>query len=126
MNMLAAIILEVVRGDKFEAFDLLIYLIDELLPPKYYSENMTGVTVDMAVLKELLRYKMPALGRHFDSLVGEDEPPLINAFTIQWLVTLFANSLPKYQVLRVWDLIFLFGNEIMLRMILAIWHHYSW
>lgn len=125
MNILAAIILEVVEGDKFEAFDLLIYLIEELLPSKYYSEHMTGVTVDLAVLKELLRYKMPKLAQHFDSLGSDDEPPLINVFTIQWLVTLFANSLPKYQVLRLWDLIFLYGNEIIIRAILALWHHLS-
>ena len=49
------------------------------------------------------------------------EPPLTNVFTMQWFLTLFTNCLPKDTVLRVWDLIFLEGNEILLRTALAIW-----
>lgn len=49
------------------------------------------------------------------------EPPLTNVFTMQWFLTLFTNCLPKDTVLRVWDLIFLEGNEVLLRTALAIW-----
>ncbi|GBO28925.1 TBC1 domain family member 30 [Araneus ventricosus] len=40
---------------------------------------------------------------------------------MQWFLTLFTNCLPKDTVLRVWDLIFLEGNEVLLRTALAIW-----
>ena len=49
------------------------------------------------------------------------EPPLTNVFTMQWFLTLFATCLPKASVLRVWDLIFVEGNEVLLRTALAIW-----
>jgi len=49
------------------------------------------------------------------------EPPLTNVFTMQWFLTLFSNCLPQATVLRVWDLIFLEGNEVLLRTALAIW-----
>lgn len=51
------------------------------------------------------------------------EPPLTNVFTMQWFLTLFCNCLPQPTVLRVWDLIFLEGNQILLRTALAIWDH---
>jgi hypothetical protein len=40
---------------------------------------------------------------------------------MQWFLTLFATCLPKAAVLRVWDLILLEGNDILLRTALAIW-----
>ena len=49
------------------------------------------------------------------------EPPLTNVFTMQWFLTLFSTCLPKDTVLRVWDLILLEGNEVLLRTALAIW-----
>ena len=49
------------------------------------------------------------------------EPPLTNVFTMQWFLTLFSTCLPKDLVLRVWDLILLEGNEVLLRTALAIW-----
>lgn len=49
------------------------------------------------------------------------EPPLTNVFTMQWFLTLFSTCLPRDTVLRVWDLILLEGNEVLLRTALAIW-----
>lgn len=40
---------------------------------------------------------------------------------MQWFLTLFSNCLPQQTVLRVWDLVFLYGNEVLLRTALAIW-----
>jgi len=40
---------------------------------------------------------------------------------MQWFLTLFSTCLPKDTVLRVWDLILLEGNEVLLRTALAIW-----
>ena len=53
------------------------------------------------------------------------EPPLTNVFTMQWYLTLFTNCLPPPVVLRVWDLIFLQGNEVLIRTALAIWAKHS-
>ncbi|RWS21657.1 TBC1 domain family member 30-like protein, partial [Leptotrombidium deliense] len=129
-NMLAAIILEVMHWDVEHSLKVMIYLIEGVLPKGYFANNLRGLSVDMAVFRELLRLRLPQLSRHLDKLQHDAqdsstgasyEPPLINVFTMQWFLTLFSNCIPKSSVLRIWDLIFLEGNEILLRTALAIW-----
>ncbi len=108
---------------------VMIFLIDHVLPDSYFANNLRALSVDMAVFRELLRFKLPELAQHLDKLQktandgmsGSYEPPLTNVFTMQWFLTLFATCLPKSLVLRVWDSIFLEGSEILLRVALAIW-----
>ncbi|XP_030761772.1 LOW QUALITY PROTEIN: uncharacterized protein LOC115886662 [Sitophilus oryzae] len=127
-NMLAALLLQVTDRCESEALKLMIYLIEGVLPDSYFADSLRGLSVDMAVFRELLRSKLPRLSKHLDLLqtAAKDgsrsyEPPLTNVFTMQWFLTLFCNCLPQPTVLRVWDLIFLEGNEILLRTALAIW-----
>ncbi|XP_066261025.1 uncharacterized protein [Euwallacea similis] len=127
-NMLAALILQVTDRNESDALKLMIYLIEGVLPDSYFADSLRGLSVDMAVFRELLRSKLPRLSKHLDLLQNavkdgsrSYEPPLTNVFTMQWFLTLFCNCLPQPTVLRVWDLIFLEGNEILLRTALAIW-----
>lgn len=110
----------------------MIYLIEGVLPEGYFANNLRGLSVDMAVFRDVLRQRVPALSRHLETLqLAADsggssltcciEPPLTNVFTMQWFLTLFATCLPKAAVLRVWDLVFLEGNDVLLRTALAIW-----
>ncbi len=108
----------------------MIYLIEGVLPEGYYANNLRGLSVDMAVFRDLLKQRNPVLSKHLEHLQMEArdtstntsyEPPLTNVFTMQWFLTLFATCLPKPSVLRVWDLIFLEGNDVLLRTALAIW-----
>ena len=109
----------------------MIYIIDHVLPTNYFSNNLRALSVDMAVLRDLMRLKLPKLSRHLDSLQAQAiaqhggssgyEPPLINVFTMQWFLTLFSTCLPQDTVLRVWDSILLDGSEVLLRVALAIW-----
>ncbi|XP_033611769.1 uncharacterized protein LOC111875612 isoform X3 [Cryptotermes secundus] len=129
-NMLAALILQVMDRSETDSVKVMIYLIEGVLPESYFANNLRGLSVDMAVFRDLLRLRMPTLSRHLeqlqhdarDSATGTSyEPPLTNVFTMQWFLTLFSNCLPQPTVLRVWDLIFLEGNEVLLRTALAIW-----
>ncbi|XP_074596600.1 TBC1 domain family member 30-like isoform X2 [Brevipalpus obovatus] len=129
-NMLAAIILEVMDWDVQNSLKVMIYLIEGVLPTSYFANNLRGLSVDMAAFRDLLRLRLPDLARHLERLQNDAqdyttgasyEPPLINVFTMQWFLTLFSNCLPKPIVLRIWDLIFLEGNEILIRTALAIW-----
>ncbi|KAJ8946981.1 hypothetical protein NQ318_019062 [Aromia moschata] len=126
--MLAALILQVTDKCESDALKLMIFLIEGVLPDSYFADSLRGLSVDMAVFRELLRSKLPKLSKHLDTLqnAAKDgnqsyEPPLTNVFTMQWFLTLFCNCLPQPTVLRVWDLILLEGNEILLRTALAIW-----
>ncbi|XP_044271093.1 uncharacterized protein LOC123015436 isoform X2 [Tribolium madens] len=127
-NMLAALILQVTDKCETDALKLMIYLIEGVLPDSYFADSLRGLSVDMAVFRELLRARLPRLSKHLDALQNAAkegttsyEPPLTNVFTMQWFLTLFCNCLPQPTVLRVWDLILLEGNEILLRTALAIW-----
>lgn len=126
----------------------MIYLIEGVLPESYFANNLRGLSVDMAVFRDLLRVRLQNLSRHLDRLQTQSkdsgmikilfqhffyifqinyrtgtsyEPPLTNVFTMQWFLTLFCNCLPQHTVLRVWDLIFLEGSTVLLKTALAIW-----
>ncbi|TRY74948.1 hypothetical protein TCAL_01264 [Tigriopus californicus] len=86
-NMLAAIILEVMEKSEEDALKVMIYMIEGILPECYFTNNLRGLSVDMAVFRDLLKMRLPKLDL----------------------------------VLRVWDLILLEGNEVLLRTALAIW-----
>uniref|UniRef100_UPI00358F2058 TBC1 domain family member 30 n=1 Tax=Myxine glutinosa TaxID=7769 RepID=UPI00358F2058 len=128
-NVLAALILEVTEGHEGNALKVMIYLIDRVLPEGYFAHSLRALSVDMAVFRELLRLRLPYLSEHIDTLqhaanrhaTGNYEPPLLNVFTMQWFLTLFATCLPKATVLRIWDSILFEGSEIILRVGLAIW-----
>ena len=112
----------------------MIYLVDFILPRNYFANNLRALSADMAVLRELMSIKLPQLAKHLDNLQRESiavqsqfpgnssyEPPLVNVFTMQWFLTLFATCLPRETVLRIWDAVLLEGSEVLLRVALAIW-----
>ncbi|XP_051167332.1 uncharacterized protein LOC127285389 isoform X2 [Leptopilina boulardi] len=134
LNVLAALILQVVDRAESSAVKVMIYLIEGVLPEGYFADNLRGLSVDMAVFRDLLRIRLPRLSKHLEALQTDAkdkatgssyEPPLTNVFTMQWFLTLFCHCLPQEAVLRVWDLIFLEGDEVLLRTALAIWEGLS-
>ncbi|KXJ16227.1 TBC1 domain family member 30 [Exaiptasia diaphana] len=130
-NVVAALILQVMGRNEEDSLKVMIYIIDHVLPTNYFSNNLRALSVDMAVLRDLMRLKLPKLSRHLDTLQAQAiaqhggssgyEPPLINVFTMQWFLTLFSTCLPQDTVLRVWDSILLDGSEVLLRVAVAIW-----
>ena len=46
----------------------MIFLIDHVLPDSYFANNLRALSVDMAVFRELLRFKLPELAQHLDKL----------------------------------------------------------
>ena len=130
--MNVTVFLEEIKKNVFHYVKVMVYLIDFVLPANYFSNNLRSLSVDMAVLRELMRIKLPDLSEHLQNLqrqatahdnAGSNsyEPPLTNVFTMQWFLTLFATCLPEQLVLRVWDCILLEGSEVLLRVALAIW-----
>lgn len=68
LNVLAALILQVTDRTEVSAVKVLIYLIEGVLPEDYFAENLRGLSVDMAVFRDLLRIKLPKLSKHLESL----------------------------------------------------------
>ncbi|XP_066906794.1 TBC1 domain family member 30 isoform X1 [Halyomorpha halys] len=128
LNMLAALILQVMQGCQAATVKVMIYLIEGVLPESYFADNLRGLSVDMAVFRDLLSLKLPELSRHLDNLQQESkdsgtsyEPPLMDVFTMQWFLTIFCNCLPQPTVLRLWDLLFLEGDSVLIKAALVIW-----
>jgi hypothetical protein len=128
-NMLAAVILQVMDYSETDSLKVMIYLIEGVLPESYFSNKLRGLSVDMAVFKDLLRLRLPILSKHLEKLQNGDrhsatrtvyEPPLTNVLTMKWFLTMFSTCLPHSTVIRIWDLIFLEGNVVLLRTALAI------
>ena len=46
----------------------MIFLIEGVLPESYFANNLQGLSVDMAVFRDLLRLKSPELSRHLELL----------------------------------------------------------
>lgn len=66
--MLAALILQVMDKSEVDSVKVMIYLIEGVLPESYFANNLRGLSVDMAVFRDLLRIKLPLLSKRFDQL----------------------------------------------------------
>ena len=120
---------------------VMVFLIDFIIPDNYFAQNLYALSADMVVVRELVKLYLPRLSAHVEQLrqmetgsrtsySSEDsptssghayEPPLLDVFTVQWFLTLFSISLPIRLVRKVWDTILVEGSEMMIYAALAIW-----
>lgn len=47
---------------------VMIYLIEGVLPESYFANSLRGLSIDMAVFRDLLRLKLPELSKHLEQL----------------------------------------------------------
>lgn len=99
----------------------MIFLIEQVLPRGYFDQSLRALSVDMAVLKELMKERLPRTVAHLENLransgekdefvdcmnrflVGNEyEPGLTNVFSMHWFLTLFATCLPRNTVSIHW------------------------
>ena len=129
-NIIAAFLMEVFSDD-MEILKTFIYIIDAVLPPLYHSGNLEGIQTELKVVNELMKRQNKRIYSHLIMLreismrENGHEPPLCNPYNMQWLLTLFGSSLPKASILRIWDGLFLDGNEILIRATIAVWKFFE-
>jgi hypothetical protein len=46
----------------------MIFMIEGILPECYFTNNLRGLSVDMAVFRDLLKLRLPKLSKHLDDL----------------------------------------------------------
>ncbi|KAJ1364407.1 hypothetical protein KIN20_024501 [Parelaphostrongylus tenuis] len=90
-------------------------LIEDILPPNYYSQSLLGVQADELATRHLMKSHVPDLNRILDELDVE-----VSLVTVNWLITLFATVLPTRTLLRVWDFVFYAGSVTIFRVIISI------
>ena len=112
MNFIASNLLLCLNEE--EAFWTLCQIIEVYFPLDYFA-GFYGVLVDQKVFDQLMQTRYQQLSMHFDE-VGFNTDLL----TFPWLVQMFVNKIPLETVLIVWDLFFLKGVRVLLRVALTV------
>uniref|UniRef100_A0A3Q2XUP5 RUN and TBC1 domain-containing protein 3 n=1 Tax=Hippocampus comes TaxID=109280 RepID=A0A3Q2XUP5_HIPCM len=88
-------------------------LIEDLLPPSYFSSTLLGVQTDQRVLRQLIVQYLPAL----DRLLQEHD--ILSLITLHWFLTSFASVVDIRLLLRIWDLLFYQGSLVLFQITLG-------
>jgi hypothetical protein len=122
MNFIAAFLL--LNMEEERAFWTMASIVEDVLPDDYYTKNMVGSRTDQRVLLSCLKWKLPALHKHFVEIgvapVDGNEVPLLEPLTCTWYLCIFINSLSLGGALRVWDCFLHEGRKVLLRVGLAV------
>lgn len=112
LNYIAGLLL-IVTNDEEKSFWLLKHIVENIVP-QYHSHNMANLLRDLAVFRELVIRRVPAVNRHVENL---GLPYAVIAS--KWFICIFAEVLPVETVLRIWDCVFAEGYKIVFRAALA-------
>lgn len=102
-----------------DAFFSLVTMVEDLLPPDYYTrdDDLLGARIDQLVFSELLEESLPRLC----ACMARMAVPL-SLVSLQWFMCLFSKDLPLSVVLRVWDVMFVYGDHALFAVGLAMLH----
>ena len=112
MNYLCANLLFHVSEER--SFWILSSLLEDILPPDYYSRSMIGGRVDQQAFQVLIAHKLPSV-----DLLIKNTNTIMEPVTTPWFLCLFINTLPLYTACRVWDCLLWEGNIVLFRVALA-------
>ncbi|KAF0692539.1 Aste57867_16351 [Aphanomyces stellatus] len=115
LNYVGARLLQCCKNDE-AAFWLLDRMV-AMLPEDYYT-TMLGVAIDQHVFAELVALQTPDIIHHIERLGGFGAE--LSLACTEWFCTLFGSPCRKEVTIRVWDLLFIDGNEELFRMALAL------
>lgn len=118
MNFIAATLLSYLEEER--CFWTLLSLIEDVLPPDYFTSGMTGLRTDLKVLGSLMERHLPRLYEHM-----ENEQLDLSAITMNWFLCLYLNTLPCDVAHRVLDCLMHEGPEVLFRVAMAILQAYE-
>ncbi|KAL3352663.1 hypothetical protein AABB24_020587 [Solanum stoloniferum] len=114
LNYVAALLLLVMKTEE-EAFWMIAVLLENVLVTDCYNKNLSGCHVEQRVFKDLLTKKCPRIAAHLEALEFD-----VSLVCTEWFLCLFAKSLPSETTLRVWDVLFNEGANLLFHVALAI------
>lgn len=97
------------------AFWLFDRLLCSVLPADYYTPSMLGIKTDCAVLKRLVRKRLPKLTTHLARHQFD-----LDIISLPWFMCLFVHVLPLPAAMRVWDSLFFKGSHMLLSVAIAL------
>ncbi|CAB4009264.1 Small G signaling modulator 3, partial [Paramuricea clavata] len=113
MGMIVATLLLFIEEE--DTFWLMCTIIEDLVPPSYYSTTLIGVQADQRVLRQLIVSYLPKL----DESLKEHDIEL-SLITLHWFLTLFASVVDMKVLLRIWDQFFYEGSVVLFRITLGL------
>lgn len=87
MNFIAGLLL--ITFSEETAFWSLTVILEDKLPKDYYNYRLLGAHIDIAVLMELLRERVPAVHEMFKTFNID-----ISVVCVSWFLCIFLNTLP--------------------------------
>uniref|UniRef100_A0AAY4DIE4 Small G protein signaling modulator 3 n=1 Tax=Denticeps clupeoides TaxID=299321 RepID=A0AAY4DIE4_9TELE len=97
-----------------DALWMMCALIEDVLPPSYFSSTLLGVQTDQRVLRQLIVQYLPRL----DQLLQEHDIEL-SLITLHWFLTSFASVVDIRILLHIWDLLFYEGSVVLFQVTLG-------
>ncbi|XP_056111140.1 small G protein signaling modulator 3 isoform X2 [Rhinichthys klamathensis goyatoka] len=97
-----------------DALWMMCALIEDMLPPAYFSSTLLGVQTDQRVLRQLIVQYLPRL----DQLLQEHDIEL-SLITLHWFLTAFASVVDIRILLRIWDLLFYESSVVLFQVTLG-------
>ncbi|KAK8831235.1 hypothetical protein WA577_003405, partial [Blastocystis sp. JDR] len=114
MNLLAGWLL-IVMMDEEKAFWTLAALLQYSFPEQYFDTTLSGVRVDEFVLEGMVRECFPQFVARIEQVDSQ-----ILSLSVGWFINLFINALPAVTVARVWDVLILEGDKVIMRVAMAL------
>lgn len=105
-NFIAAFALLVLPEET--AFWCLVAIIEHIMPAGYFHGDLSSARVDQQVMRRAVELWCPEISSKFREYDFD-----INVVTFSWFMTLFADSMPHYITLRIWDLLLLKGSIVL-------------
>lgn len=114
LNFVAGVVFLFTRSEE-AAFWILDVVINEIMPPDYYTAALVGAHTDQRVLTTLLRKHVPEV-----VMVFEEMELGTSVATLEWFMAVFSTRLPTHTAFRVWDVFVLVGTEALFKVSLAL------
>ncbi|XP_063706841.1 small G protein signaling modulator 3 [Culicoides brevitarsis] len=101
--------------DEESAFWMMTSIIEDLLPPSYYTSTLIGVQADQKVLETIISDYLSGVGNILKSHDIE-----LSLLTLQWFLTIFSNCVQFKVLLRIWDWFFFDGSIVLFQITLGL------
>lgn len=107
MSFIAAMLLQHLPEES--AFCCLAIIVEDFLPPGYFTEELQGVYMDQHIAFDVfLPHRLPRLAAHFKAL--EVPTTLIG---VRWFLCLFCADIEPSATAQLWDVLFSHGSHML-------------
>ena len=76
-------------------FQVMVHLVDGVLPENYFANNLQGLSVDMAVFRDLMKARLQQLSKHLDALQKEANKVSTGEAALKFLIILDLPSIAE-------------------------------